>query len=244
MPMPLQEILIGGGAAFLMGTSKAGLKGTGIVIVALMVFAYGAKASTGVLLPLLILADVFAVIYYNKHAQWSILIKFLPWMVIGVLVGVYVGQEIDDRLFKKLMSIIIFASVILMFWWERGRKQIPQNRLLAATSGLLAGFTTMIGNLAGPLVNIYFLAMRIPKDQFIGTAAWLFFIINIFKVPFHVFSWKTINTSSLLADLYLVPFVVVGFFVGVKIVSMINEKAYRYFILIVTALTALILLFR
>lgn len=241
--MLMNEILLGGAAAFIMGSSKAGLKGTSIITVTLMVIAFGAKESTGLLLPLLIVADILAVSYYNKHAQWKILLKFLPWMVLGVLVGVYIGQEIDDLLFKKLMSVIIIISVIMMFWWEKGNRKVPQNRLFATITGSLAGFTTMIGNLAGSFANIYFLAMKIPKDQFIGTAAWLFFIVNFFKVPFHIFSWKTINSESLLTDLYLIPFVIVGFVLGVKLVSMINEKAYRNFILLVTALTAILLIF-
>ena len=238
------EFLLSGIAALVLGTSKAGLKGTGIITVTLMVMSFGARTSTGILLPLLIIGDILAVIYYNKHAQWKILIKFLPWVIVGVIVGAVIGKEINDLLFKKLMSVIIIISVIIMFWWEKGNRNVPQNKIFASITGTLAGFTTMIGNLAGAFANIYFLAMKIPKDQFIGTAAWLFFIVNIFKLPFHIFSWKTINSGSLLNDLYLAPIVIIGFIIGVKLVSLINEKAYRNFILIVTALTALLLLIK
>ncbi len=242
--MEINQLILGGLAAFILGTSKAGLKGTSIITVTLMFMAFGAKASTGVLLPLLVGCDILAVVYYNKHAQWKILLKFLPWMIVGVLIGVFIGKEIDDLLFKKLMSVIIIISVVIMFWWEGRERKVPQNMLFAGTTGVLAGFTTMIGNLAGAFANLYFLAMRIPKDQFIGTAAWLFFIVNLFKVPFHIFSWKTINLESLVSDLYLFPIALVGFVVGVKIVAMINEVFYRKFILFVTALTAILLLFQ
>ncbi len=208
-----------------------------------MAIAYGAKQSTGVLLPLLIVGDILAVIYYNRHAQWKILLKFLPWMILGVLSGVMIGKNLNEELFKNLMSIIIIISVIIMVWWERSQKNIPQKMWFAGLTGTAAGITTMVGNLAGAFANIYFLAMRIPKHQFIGTAAWLFFIVNLFKVPFHIFSWETIDSTSLLQDAYLAPIVVIGFFIGVKIVSWFNEKAYRNFILLVTAIAALILLF-
>lgn len=241
--MGINELLLGGLAAFILGTSKAGLKGTSIITVSLMFMAFGAKPSTGILLPLLIVGDVLAVIYYNKHAQWNILLKFLPWMIFGVVVGVVVGKEIDDLLFKKLMSIIIIVSVIIMIWWERGDRKVPQKLWFAGITGSLAGFATMIGNLAGAFANIYFLAMKMPKNEFIGTAAWLFLIVNLFKVPFHIFSWETINTSSLVNDLYLAPVVVIGFIAGVKLVAKIKEKTYRNFILFVTALTAILLLF-
>jgi len=101
----------------------------------------------------------------------------------------------------------------------------------------------MVGNLAGAFSNIYFLAMRLPKNAFIGTAAWLFFIINSFKVPFHIWSWETINTSSLSKSLELVPFVVAGLFVGVFLVKKINDDSYRKLILLFTVLGGIVILF-
>lgn len=238
------ELSLAIAAALLLGVAKAGLKGTSILIVSFMAISFGARESTGILLPLLIVGDVLAVIYYNRHAQWKLLLKFLPWMLIGVILGTIVGKDLNEVVFKKAMSIIILASVVVMVWWEQGNKKVPQQLWFAGLTGISAGFTTMLGNLAGAFANIYFLAMRIPKQQFIGTAAWLFFIVNLFKVPLHIFSWETINRSSLTTDLYLAPIVVLGFFIGVKIVSFFNDKAYRNFILIVTALAAILLLFK
>jgi hypothetical protein len=112
------------------------------------------------------------------------------------------------------------------------------------SAGFLAGFSTMIGNLAGPISNIYFLAMRLPKNEFIGTAAWLFFIINVFKLPFHFFVWKTVTKESLALNLILVPAVVIGFFLGARLVKLISNVNYRRFIIIVTALGGIIMLLR
>jgi uncharacterized membrane protein YfcA len=101
----------------------------------------------------------------------------------------------------------------------------------------------MIGNLAGAFSNIYFLAMRLPKNDFIGTAAWLFFLINSFKVPFHIWSWKTINSKSILISLQLVPFVIVGLVVGVYLVKKIENDNYRKLILLFTAIGGFMILF-
>ena len=242
--MSVSEISLAVAAALLLGIAKAGLKGTSILIVSFMAISFGARDSTGILLPLLIVGDILAVAYYNRHAQWKLLLKFLPWMLIGVVAGTFAGKDLDELVFKKIMSVIILVSVIIMVWWEKGKKKVPQQLWFAGLTGISAGFTTMLGNLAGAFANIYFLAMRIPKQQFIGTAAWLFLIVNLFKVPFHVFSWKTIDKSSLVNDLYLAPLVVIGFFIGVRIVSFFNDQSYRNFILIVTALAALILLIK
>jgi uncharacterized protein len=232
-------------AVFLLGLSKAGIKGIGIIIVVILAFVFGEKTSTGILLPMLICADILAVIYYNQHAQWKYIFKLLPMMVVGVLVGVWIGNDISEAIFKRLMAIIIIGLVILMFISEsRKSTAVPKSKVFSWIMGFLAGFTTMIGNLAGPVSNIYFLATRLPKNEFIGTAAWLFFIVNVFKLPFHFFVWKTVTTETLVLNSVMIPVVVCGFFVGVAIVKLISNLNYRRFILIVTAIGGVILLFR
>ncbi len=232
-------------AAFVLGVSKAGIKGIAIIIVTLMALAFGAKESTGLIVPMLIVGDIFAVIYYNKHAQWKYLLRFLPWMMAGVLLGVLIGKDLDEQTFKIGMAIIILGSVIMMYWWDRRKsKVVPTHWAFAGFMGIMAGITTMIGNLAGAFSNIFFLAMRLPKNEFIGTAAWLFFIINIFKMPFHIFVWKTITVESLLIDMKLIPGILLGLLVGIRLVRHIKERFYRKMILVLTALGALLILFR
>jgi len=230
---------------FFVGLSKSGIKGIGIIIVTMLVFVFGGKASTGILLPMLMAGDLIAVFYYNKHAQWKYLRQLLPWMMLGVIVGAFVGQDMPEVIFKKGMAFIILGSVIMMYWWDqRKSKVVPTQWWFAGSMGFMAGFTTMIGNLAGAFSNIFFLATRLPKNEFIGTAAWLFFIINIFKLPFHIFMWGTISMETIAVNLRLVPAIVLGFIVGVYLVKFITDQQYRKFILIVTAIGALLIFFR
>jgi len=232
-------------ASLIIGMSKAGLKGVSIIAMTMMALAYGAKLSTGIVVPLLIFGDILAVSYYNRHARWIYLKKFLPVMMLGVIVATYVGKYMAEDVFQNFMALIILFSIIIMIIWEKQKASFTSDNFLFASSmGFTAGFTTMIGNLAGAFANIFFLAMRIPKNEFIATAAWLFFIINIFKLPFHIFSWKTISMDSLSINLYLVPVVLIGFALGLKIVSKFNETQFRYFILLMTALGALLMLIK
>lgn len=232
------------GSGFVLGVSKSGLKGISIIIVALMVFVFGARASTGILLPMLIVGDIFAVIYYNKHAEWKYLIRLLPFMMLGVIIGTWVGESMSETVFRKSMAGVIFISVIVMFWWDqRKSKNVPQHLAFAGVMGLTAGFTTMVGNLAGSFANIFFLAMRLPKNAFIGTTAWLFLIINLFKVPFHVFSWGTITIETLKVDAVLVPAIFLGLYVGIKILKKVNDAIFRKFILVMTGVGAILIFF-
>lgn len=232
-------------AALLLGIAKSGIKGLAILIVTGLALVYGAKESTGILMPLLICGDILAVIYYKRHVKWIYLIKLLPWMVAGVLVGVVLGKDLPEDLFKSGMAVIILISVAMMYYWERKKeRKVPNHLSFAALMGMMAGFTTMVGNLAGVFSNIYFLAIKLPKNEFIGTAAWLFFIINLFKVPFHIWSWGTINPASFQISLSLIPAVILGFMFGVSIVKKIKNDRYRQLILLLTGLGGLTIFFQ
>ncbi len=232
-------------AAFLLGVGKAGVKGLGVLIVLLMAFVFGGKPSTGVLIPLMVVADIFAVIYYHRHTQWQYLKKLLPTMFIGVLIGVWIGNDISEVVFKQVMAVFILVTVAVMIWTEnKKKKDIPNHWTFSSGMGLLSGITSMIGNLAGSFADIYFLAMRLPKNEFIGTAAWLFFIINVYKLPFHIFVWKTVNLETLGLNLLMIPGIIVGFYAGVTVLKRINNQLYRKLIFVATAIGAILILIK
>ncbi len=232
-------------AAFIIGLSKAGLKGIEMMNVTIMAIVFGSKASTGLVLPLLCFADIMAVFYYKRHVQWPRFWKLIPWMMVGILLGVYVGKDLNEALFRKLMAIIIIVTVVIMIMMEyRKATAIPDNKLFVISTGLAAGFTTMLGNLAGAFANIYFLAMRMTKNDFIGTAAWLFLVINLFKLPFQVIYWKNITGATLQTDLWLVPALIAGFFAGLKIVAHIKDDSYRKVVIVLTFLGAIVIFFK
>jgi len=228
----------------ILGISKSGIKGIAILVVTLLALSYGSKASTGIIMPLLIVGDLFAILYYRKNVNWTYLIKLLPPMIVGVLLGVYVGNEIPVATFKIFMAASILLSVLLLFYWEyRDTVKVTSHWIFAPLFGVLAGFTSMIGNLAGPISNIYFLAVRLPKYEFIATSAWLFFIVNVFKAPFHIWVWETITQETLIESMSLVPSTLIGLLLGAVIVKKIKEHRYRKLILFFTLLGSLAILF-
>ncbi len=224
----------------LIGTAKTGVHGAGMVAVPLLASIFGGKLSSGLLLPILSMADVFGVIYYHRHASWPHLRKLFPWAALGVVLGTVTGAYIDDEAFRLIMAIIIFGSVAIMLWLEQGNKEhVPDYYWFAILMGVAGGFTTMVGNLAGSVMALYLLSMRLPKNSFIGTAAWFFLVINWFKVPFHIFVWETITLDSFLLGLMTLPFIAVGAGLGILITRLIPEKGYRYFIIVMTLVAAI-----
>jgi uncharacterized protein len=229
--------------ALLIGMSKTGVHGAGMVAVPLLANVFGGQLSSGVMLPMLCLADVMGVWYYHRHASWAHLRKLFPWAAIGTLFGTIVGGIIDDGLFKMIMAVIILLSIIIMIWLEKGHNEdVPHSKWFAGLTGVAGGFTSMIGNLAGSVMAIYFLSMRLPKNAFIGTSAWFFMVINWFKIPFHLWSWHTITLNTFLLDLSAVPVIALGGFLGIVIVKALPETAYRWFIIAMTAVAAIFML--
>jgi uncharacterized protein len=221
------------------GMSKTGVHGAGMIYVPLLAALFGGQLSSGILLPILCLADVMGVWYYHRHASWSHLKKLFPWAALGTVVGTVVGGSINDEIFKMIMAVIIVVSVIIMLWLERGHKEdVPDNKWFATSTGIAGGFTSMVGNLAGSVMAVYFLSMRLPKNQFIGTTAWFFMVVNWFKIPFHVFAWHTISWNTFFLDLTTLPFIAIGAYVGIVIVRNLQEKAYRWFIIGMTLVAA------
>jgi len=229
----------------LVGMGKAGLKGIDMLSVTLLAAVFGSKMSTGILLPLLCICDIAAVIYYKRHVEWNHFWKLIPSMAIGILIGVWVGKDLDEYIFKKLMGVIVLSSIIIILYMElRKTKTIPTHPLFSISVGTMAGFATMIGNLAGAFASLYFLAMRSTKNNFIGTAAWIFLCINLFKLPFQIFYWHNITSDTLLIDLRAIPTLAIGFIMGIYIVGKIDEGKFRTLVISLTTIACFVMLFK
>lgn len=237
------ELLLFFVVALCVGMSKTGVHGAGNISVPLLAIIFGGQLSSGIMLPMLCLADVMGVWYYHRHASWDHLKKLILWSVLGILLGTAVGGMLNDQVFKYVMVGIIFVSVGIMIWMERGHKEdIPDYAWFAAICGIGAGFTSMIGNLAGAFAAIYLLSMRLPKNSFIGTSAWFFMVINWLKVPLHVWVWKTITWNTFFLDLLTLPVIALGAWVGIIIVRNLSEGGYRWFIIGMTLIAAVFMM--
>ncbi len=230
-------------SGMVIGMSKAGLTGLTLMFIPLMAISFGGRASTGLLLPMLVVGDIFAVAWYRRHAEWKYLLKILPSAVVGLGVGVAVGGRLSDDGFRYLLGGIILALLALMVWQDVRKKepQYPQALWFAIVAGLAAGFTTMIGNAAGAITSIYLLAMRLPKNSFIGTVAWFFLIINLLKVPLQIFFWKNISAETLTFNVLMIPAIAAGAAIGILAAGEIPEKAYRVFVMVMTGVAGLLL---
>jgi len=213
-------------AAFLVGFTRTSVGGVGILAVLLMALAIPGKGSPGVLLPMLIVADVFAVIYFRRHCNWGILLRLFPSAAAGVVIGYFAVDIIPVSVFEK----VIGATILFMLGFEL---LVPAKRnapaILTVFVGIFAGFATMVANAAGPIFGVYLLQMGLPKNEFVGTRSWYFLILNVFKIPFSA-NLGLITFETLKLDLMFVPVIFVGAYLGYKFLGMINMLTFKWLI--------------
>lgn len=238
-------------AAFFVGLSKTGIPGVGIFAIGLFTLVIPARESAGVVLPLLIAADMVAVVTYWKDARWPQLLRLFPWAIFGIIVGWLAMDHINNQQTARLIGLILTVMVTLQLYrgWQKQRKPATDHadttthsHVYTATMGSLAGFTTMVANAAGPIMNLYLVAMKMPKMAFMGTAAWYFFLLNSFKVPFSI-NLGLINSASFILNLKLIPAVLVGALLGRYILPYINQRVFELIALGFALLAGLRLLF-
>lgn len=231
-------------SAFLVGFSKTGISGFMMPVIPIIASVFGGKESTGVILPLLLIGDVFALYYYNRHAKWNNIKKLLPWTLIGLVFGVIVGNYINDKQFKMVISIsVLICLFTLIYTQKKGESlKIPTNRWFYALAGIATGFTSMIGNAAGPIFSIYLFTMNFKKNDFMGTKAWFFFLINLSKMPLQIFFWHNISVKTIILSIGMIPAIAVGALLGMMIIKRLNEKYFRYVIIGMTGIAAVKLL--
>lgn len=231
-------------AAAGIGISKSGLSGLSMVHVLVFASVFGARESTGVVLPMLIFGDVCAVRAYGQHANWQQVWRMMPPALLGVAAAWLWMHRLDEGIYRPLIGSIILGLTILQIirlWCSQWQTKIPQTVWFAWSMGLTVGMTTMLANAAGPVFGLYLLALAIPKLEFVGTSAWFFLMLNVFKVPF---SWNLglIDTQSLQLNIILCPVIIVGMYLGKAIVKRIPQKIFDSLILVFTAVAALRLL--
>jgi uncharacterized membrane protein YfcA len=199
--------------ALMVGISKTGISGLSILAVALFAYVFpSGKQASGLVLPLLIFADVIAVFSYRAHAQWRHVWRVFPWTALGVVIGFMALGRISDRTTRWLIGGIILALTVLSYWRRRqGAGDSADDTLhwsAAIFVGVLAGFVTLIANAAGPLMAVLGL----------------------------------ITPSSFAFNLYLLPAVMAGTLIGRWLLKRIDQRVFESLVLALSAIAGLLLL--
>ena len=239
------EWLLAAAAALGMGLSKAGLAGVGLFHVVVFALLFGARESTGYVLPLLVAGDICAVIALHQHVRWDYVRRMVPPACLGVVAAALFMGRISDTSFKPLIGAIVLVLALMQaarLRWPNWMGAVPHTRAAVWIIGLVAGAATMLANAAGPVIALYCLAVGLPKFEVVGTLAWFFFIVNVFKLPFSA-GLGLIRVDTLMLNLVLVPAVMVGVFSGRWIVHRLPQRAFDFLMIAFATIAALRLIF-
>ncbi len=234
--------IIGAIAAMLVGIAKTGVPGMGMVVVPVIAMIFPTKTSVGALLPMLLAGDVAAVLFFRRHANWPVLWRLMPWTFAGIGLAAVALKFISDTLLKPLLGVVVLALLFLelaktRFPWLN----TPHQKGFTAVAGTLTGLATTVGNIAGPIANIFLVGKGFAKREFMGTVAWYFLIINASKVPIFL-HYRMITAETLRFNLLLLPALAAGGVIGRLVLHWISDRVFQFLVIVLSAAAAVKLL--
>lgn len=231
-------------AAMLIGINKTAIPGLGVLPVVMLTLVFETKMSTGVQLGMLAMADIVAVAYYRKQADWRILLRLLPWALVGIAIGSVILRfiPIDGSAMKRTIGGIVLALMVLSFVRKRlAPEKLPSGIGWSGFYGILLGSTTQLANVAGPISSIYFLAMKLPKEKYLGCCAWFFLILNWLKLPIFALEGR-VTLESVKLDLCMLPAIIFGGFLGIVLLRKLPQKIFELIIQLLVVVASVRLL--
>lgn len=241
-------------AAGLIGVSKTGIPGAGVLVVPLMALVFNDRSAVGATLLLLIAADVFAVAWYRRYADWGTLRALAPWVVAGIIFGAFsllvLGEDAQGRdLVNRLIGAIVLGLIgVYLVQTRLSARARSAGVLDRAIAGGMAGFATAVSNAAGPILVVYLNGLKLSKLAFIGTTAFFFFTFNLIKVPLYIVltaiapERPIFTAEGLVFDVFMLPAIWAGVWAGRWVLPRLSQQTFNRATLALAALAAVQLL--
>lgn len=215
-------------ATFLVGASKGGLPGVGILGVPILAQVISPVVAAGLLLPLYVISDWYGLWLYRKNYDaWNI--KLITCAAcIGLAIGWATAHYNNDSVVKLIVGLIGIWYTADLVWKSRHKTEVvarPADVPRGLFWGTLAGFTSFVAHAGGVPYQMFVLPQKLDKMTYAGTATITFTIINALKLPPY---WMLgqINLGSLETGLYLAPVALIGAWAGFRATKILPEKMF------------------
>ena len=228
-------------SAFGLGIAKSGFAGVGLFHVVVFAFLFGAKDSTGIVLPMLIFGDLCAVAAFRQHARWEYIKSMSLPTALGVVIGWALMNSLNESAYKPVIGSIILSLAAVQtarMWRPSWFEHIPHAAWFAWSLCLIAGFSTMLANAAGGIIALYLVTVSMQKLELVGTTAWFFLLLNLFKVPFSA-QLGLIGWNTLTINVVLTPMIVLGLFAGRWLIHRIPQRQFDSVVVLLSSVAAL-----
>ncbi|MDA2988030.1 MAG: sulfite exporter TauE/SafE family protein [Actinomycetota bacterium] len=231
-------------AILLYGFSKTAMPVAGVVAGPMLAAALGPTVAAGFAVPLLILGDLMGLVYFRQHANWRLMLKIVPGVLVGFVITALLFAFASTTLIARVIGVLLLLSVGL----ELLRRRTDEVREVESTAGVrrlevgfygtLTGVTTMAANSGGAALSLYLIKMRVPMLAFMGTSVWFFFILNLIKLPI-IIPLGLITRESLVSNLLFAPLIIVGALIGIATFRRMNQVWFDRIALALSALASL-----
>lgn len=254
-------------AAVLFGIDKSLASGAGLLSIATLTAVMPAHQATGLTLLMAICADWSAIWAYRGNVSVKSLVRLLPFVVVGIAGGIVFLYTAGDMQMRRTIGIIL-GVFVAMYFISQARKRFganggtaedhqqatdgqvkeaddPSTKLFSwakrIVCGILAGFTTMVANAAGPVTAIFFLSENLPVMRFLGTTAWFYLIVNLIKLPISI-HLGMITWQGFLSMAWTIPLIIVTVFIGRTIAKRVNQETFTKLIYVLAVIAVVRLL--
>jgi uncharacterized membrane protein YfcA len=235
---------VAGLVAFLVGLSKGGLGGTmGALATPLMALVLPGEPVIGLVLPILIFADFFAVALHWGHWNKRLILLLIPGAIVGVTIGTYLITSAPTGALRRVLGVIVLLFVVYKVFEKRILQVITYEGRAGhgVLAGMITGFSSSLAHIGGPPVSIYLLLEDVTPRVFIATSALFFMILNWIKVPYYIYA-DLFNLHRLWQIAFLMPLVPAGVWVGKWLAGKVDKETFEKIIVVLLAITAVILL--
>lgn len=230
-------------AGFLIGFSKSGVAGTlGPLVTLLMTFALPADDAVGLLLPMLMVGDVFTVAAHWKRWDLRLLGSLIGSAIVGVMLGTVLISSIDEQILGRLIAGAMLAFVVTFAASRRITVPPRARRGLAWLAGSTSGFTSTIAHLGGPPILAYLMTAQLSPRVVVGTSAAFFAVVNILKVPGYAMAGM-FDLGLITSTLWTWALIPLGVFIGRLVVDRINRLWFERVALALLTVGAAVRLF-
>lgn len=227
---------------FMIGFAKGGFNGLGAVLTPVLALVLPVTSAVGVLLPMLMVGDVFAVTMYWKEWDVELVKRMLPAGIVGALAGTFLLSSVSTNGLRIILGIFVLASVAYKFLSDRIQAIRYEPRLWhAPAAGLLSGVASGMFNSGGPPFNSYLLLQKLTARPFIATTAIYFALLNLIKVPGFLYT-GILNLPLLFSLWWVFLFIPVGIWVARMTLTRLSPSAFEGIIIALLIFSSLWLL--
>ena len=227
---------------FMIGLAKGGFGGLGALLTPILALVLPVASAVGVLLPMLMVGDVFALYMYWNEWDPSLVKRMLPAGVVGAIAGTFLLSWLSPDGLRIILGVFVLVLVAYRFVSYRIQAVRYEPRPWhAPTAGLLAGIASGMFNNGGPAFSSYLLLQKLKARPFIATSAIYFAILNLIKVPGFLYT-GVLDLPLLFSLWWVFPFIPVGIWVARMTLTHVSPRLFEWIIIVLLIFSSLWLL--